>query len=46
MTPMGNHRFEFDHGTQRACFTMKDGVSQELVYSTDEGTERTLPRTE
>jgi hypothetical protein len=46
MTPMGNHQFEFDHGTQRACFTMKDGVSQELVYSTDEGTERTLPRTE
>lgn len=46
MTPMCAHRFEFDHGTQRAHFNMQDGVIYELVYTTDEGREWKLPKRE
>ncbi|TFH07808.1 MAG: peptidase [Candidatus Atribacteria bacterium] len=44
MTPMGEHRFEFDHGNQRARFVLEKDQVKELVYSTYEGHERTLPR--
>jgi retinol-binding protein 3 len=46
MTPIGEHRFEFDHGTQRVLFRVKDGVPYELFYQIEDGQEWTVSRRE
>jgi retinol-binding protein 3 len=42
LTPLSEHRFEFDHGTQRAEFVVEDGRATELVWLTEDGGETRL----
>ena len=44
LTPLSEHRFEFDHGTQRVSFVVDDGRASELVWLTEDGDERRLAR--
>ncbi|MFC2082839.1 S41 family peptidase [Candidatus Bipolaricaulota bacterium] len=46
LTPMGDHRFEFDHGTQRAQFMLENETVQSLVCSSIDGDKWSLPRRE
>jgi hypothetical protein len=44
LTPLSEHRFEFDHGTQRVSFAVENGRASELVWLTEDGDERRLAR--
>lgn len=44
LTPLGEHEFEFDHGTQRALFRVESGCSVEMIGREQGGGEWRLPR--
>ena len=44
LTPVTEHRFEFDHGTQRVTFRMEDGAAASLLWETEDGDAWTMER--
>ncbi len=46
LEPFGEHEFEFDHGTQRVRFVLKEGIPTELIGRQHDGSEWRLPRKE
>ena len=44
LLPLQEHVYEFDHGTQRACFVLEGGAVTELVVRDQAGGEWRLPR--
>lgn len=44
LTPLSEHCFEFDHGTQRVTFAVEDGQVNELVWETEDGDAWTMKR--
>jgi len=37
LTPLSEHRFELDHGMQRATFTVDNGQATEFLWETEDG---------
>ena len=44
LTPVTEHRFEFDHGTQRVTFRIENGAVGSLLWETEDGDARTMDR--
>ena len=44
LTPVSEHRFEFDHGTQRVTFSVDNGDVKSLLWETEDGNAWTMER--
>ncbi len=44
LIPVSEHRFEFDHGTQRVTFRVEDGIIKGLLWETEDGNAWTMER--